>query len=77
MGEPTKSNILVFPAYGGGSLPGEVKHLSSQRKRNNIDAPSSGERGGYSLNFCLVSLLIWQEGCRDDTAKAEGYKFDD
>ena len=52
-----------------GSVPGEVKHLSTQRNRNKIDSVSSGERKRNSPNFCLVSLLIWQEGCRDDTPK--------
>ena len=33
-----------------GEEPGEVKHLSSRRKRNRRDPPSSGERTGASLN---------------------------
>jgi len=36
-----------------GSIPGEVKHLSTQRKRNRIDTLSSGERNGHSLNRVL------------------------
>ena len=36
-----------------GSIPGEVKHLSTQRKRNRIDTLSSGERNGQSLNRVL------------------------
>ena len=54
MGKPNWSNVQLLFAYGGGSVPGEVKHLSSQRKRNIIDTLSSGERKGQSLNlfFC-------------------------
>ena len=51
----------------GGSAPGEVKHLSNQRKINRIDPLSSGERTGNSLNLFSVSLLIGGRGNRDDT----------
>ena len=34
--------------------PGEVKHLSSRRRRNRRDALSSGERKGWSLNLLRV-----------------------
>ena len=37
------------------SIPGEVKHLSNQRKRNRIDTVSSGERKRHSLNRCIAS----------------------
>ena len=30
--------------------PGELKHLSTRRRRKKIDPPSSGERRGESLN---------------------------
>jgi len=35
---------------GDQSQRGEVRHLSTPRKRKNIDSPSSGERTGKSLN---------------------------
>ncbi len=41
-----------------GREPGELKHLSTQRKRN--DSQSSGERNGRSPN--QYSTLYW--GCR-------------
>ena len=53
MGEPHRAN-LDDPAQAG-SVPGEVKHLSSQRKRNQQDSLSSGERKGISLNFFNAS----------------------
>ena len=40
-----------------GSTPGEVKHLSTQRKRNRIDSVSSGERKRSSLNLFLIAIL--------------------
>ena len=51
-----------------GSIPGEVKHLSSQRKRNRIDTVSSGERTRHSLNHLSVNLLIGEWGNRDETS---------
>ncbi len=50
-----------------GSIPGEVKHSSTQRKRNRIDTLSSGERKGHSLNLLSINLLIGLRGNRDDT----------
>ena len=53
MGQPGKSHILssVTEFIGNGSERGEVKHLSTLRKRNQFrDYPSSGERTGKSLN---------------------------
>jgi len=51
-------------------VPGEVKHLSSQRKiKQSAQAHnflSSGERKGRSLNLSFVSLLIIGEGYRDN-----------
>ena len=49
------------------SAPGEVKHLSNQRKRNRIDTVSSGERKRQSLNLFPVNLLVGGRGNRDDT----------
>ena len=49
-----------------GSTPGEVKHFSSQRKRNRIDSVSSGERKRISLNLFII-LKIVNEGYRDST----------
>ena len=37
-----------------GGEPGEVKHLSSPRRRNRRDSLSSGERKGISLNLLDV-----------------------
>jgi hypothetical protein len=59
-----------LPAVGefiaGGSEPGELKHLSTQRKRKQVsDSPSSGERKGTSLNQLSASvsaLLSWGRG---------------
>jgi hypothetical protein len=49
-----------------GSEPGELKHLSNQRKIKQIsDSPSSGERTGISLNrlsASLLALLSWGRG---------------
>ena len=36
--------------------PGELKHLSSRRKRKNIDFQSSGERNGKSPNQGACTL---------------------
>ncbi len=43
-----------------GKAPGEVKHLSSRRKRNRRDPPSSGERNGDSLNLhtCKAATVV-------------------
>ena len=46
MGQPHGSSS-VTPT---GEEPGEVKHLSTRRKRNRRDPPSSGERKGKSPN---------------------------
>ena len=35
----------------------ELKHLSSARKRNHRDSPSSGERNGKSLNHVHAQAL--------------------
>jgi len=49
-GEVVKQALI--PGYP--SKRGELKHLSTRRKRKKIDFPSSGERKGRSLN-CLAS----------------------
>gem|GEM_PF-4259043 len=56
MGEPFRSKYRKpYDEYiVVGSEPEEVKHLSTLRKRNRTDFPSSGERKGNSLNlFCF------------------------
>ena len=59
MGEPTSSNVEVsiheHIVYG--REPGELKHLSTRRKRKKtIDFLSSGERKGKSPNRLIVIL---------------------
>jgi hypothetical protein len=49
MGQPGSGNA-ESPALSGGER-GEVKHLSTLRKRNRRDSLSSGERSGKSLNL--------------------------
>ncbi len=61
MGKPISINTLIsiseYIGYGG--EPGEVKHLSNLRKRNQIrDSLSSGERKGNSLN--LSNVIIYR-----------------
>ena len=49
MGEPAgrSSGIPLGNTYLGGGQPGELKHLSTRRRRNQLrDPPSSGERKG-------------------------------
>ena len=55
MGQP---NILkrYYPAGAGGER-GELKHLSTRRKRNNNDSPSSGERPGNSPNRRCLGIV--------------------
>ena len=65
MGKPNHANHDYLAQAR--SLPGEVKHLSTQRKINRIDTVSSGERTRYSLNLFSVNLLIGGRGNRDDT----------
>ena len=60
MGEPTSSNVEVsIPEHiGYGREPGELKHLSTRRKRKKtIDFLSSGERTGKSPNQVIVILI--------------------
>ncbi len=61
MGKPISINTLIsiseYIGYGG--EPGEVKHLSNLRKRNQVrDSLSSGERKGNSLN--LSNVIIYR-----------------
>ena len=60
MGEPTSSNVEVsiLEHIGYGRDPGELKHLSTRRKRKKtIDFLSSGERTGKSPNLLIVILI--------------------
>ena len=50
MGKPNAQALSWTEYIGPGSKPGEVKHLSIQRKRKRIDSLSSGERNGNSPN---------------------------
>ena len=54
MGEPTRGNARVPSAesIGGWGARGELKHLSTLRKRDH--SPSSGERKGNSPNPARV-----------------------
>ena len=76
MGKPSASNFAL-PVCKDGSVPGEVKHLSSQRKiKHSAQAQhtlSSGERKGHSPNPSFVSLLILDGGCRKDFFLNTGY----
>ncbi len=56
MGQPSTSYIVLSLWWIHSlreAIPGELKHLSTLRKRNHRDFPSSGERRGNSLNHCL------------------------
>ena len=65
MGKPNCVN-RNYSAQAG-SIPGEVKHSSTQRKRNRIDTLSSGERNGHSLNHFSSKQLLGRWGNRDET----------
>ena len=55
MGQPTSLLVSVTEFIGCRSTRGEVKHLSTLRKRNQIrDSLSSGERTGNSLKSLHV-----------------------
>jgi hypothetical protein len=54
MGKPTSSLVSNDEFIVVRSERGEVKHLSTLRKRNHRDSPSSGERTGNSLNLVYV-----------------------
>ena len=54
MGQPTAGYTAVSSAELNRrreAIPGELKHLSTLRKRNHRDSLSSGERRGNSLNL--------------------------
>ena len=60
MGEPTSSNVgvSIHEHIVYGREPGELKHLSTRRKRKKtIDFLSSGERTGKSPNQVIVILV--------------------
>ena len=60
MGEPNISNVMlsILESIGYGREPGELKHLSTRRKRKKtIDFLSSGERTGKSPNQPIVILV--------------------
>ena len=60
-----------IPSHLEGGEPGEVKHLSSRRKRNRRDTLSSGERKGQSLNLARAkSADVAPEGSRDRQEEA-------
>ena len=65
MGEPTqgKAWVPVAEHIGYGGERGELKHLSTLRKREYF--PSSGERKGKSLNRSRGSVQALRErGCK-------------
>ena len=53
----TPSPISEYIGYG--REPGELKHLSNQRKGNRRDSVSSGERKRRSLNQWACLLGLW------------------
>ena len=53
------STVNLYYSAKAGSVPGEVKHLSTQRKINRIDSVSSGERKRNSLNLFTIAIL-WE-----------------
>jgi hypothetical protein len=77
MGKPIILNriILLSEYIGQQSAPGELKHLSNLRKRNQFrDYPSSGERTGNSPNLLdvkahkrcsmgVVGVMAYSCGC--------------
>ena len=65
MGEPTQGNAWVphTEYIGMWGERGELKHLSTLRKRNY--SLSSGERKGNSLNRARVSVWAWRARGRE------------
>ena len=56
MGKPTRMRVCIDEFIVNVGERGELKHLSTLRKRNQRDSLSSGERTGNSLNsihFCM------------------------
>ena len=67
MGQPlagyTARSLTEFNRWEE-AIPGEVKHLSTQRNRKRRYSPSSGERKGKSPNLRHASLqALWRGGC--------------
>ncbi len=65
MGKPGRSYILSFVTeyIGNKSERGELKHLSTRRKRNQIrDSVSSGERTRNSPNRTLSGVVGARHG---------------
>jgi hypothetical protein len=50
MGQPASGHAEASRAIGAGGAPGELKHLSTPRKRKHRDSVSSGERTRTSPN---------------------------
>lgn len=53
-------------SIAAGGEPGELKHLSSPRRRKRSDSVSSGERKRISLNLASLveygPMLVWCSG---------------
>ena len=64
MGEPTSQEVSCTEYIGARSEPGELKHLSTQRKDINRDSDSSGERIRKSLAV-IVDRLTKRHGKAD------------
>ena len=69
MGEPARRcpGIPLGNSYLGGGQPGELKHLSTRRRRNQLrDSPSSGERKGTDgqTGERAGASLYRRRGCR-------------
>jgi hypothetical protein len=60
MGKPTSMRVCQSEYIALVSERGELKHLSTLRKRNQPRFPSSGERTGNSLNH--IHFCIWGRG---------------
>ena len=74
MRELTKRNVLVsmrkYIAHG--RAPGELKHLTTRRKRKKtIDSLSSGERKGKSLNSYIAIYMGVMGSHNYDSRRAE------
>ena len=68
---PGKTWVLLTEHIGQWREPGELKHLSTPRKRN--DSLSSGERKGNSSNRCRLTVckLIRRWGCKAQSAELQ------
>jgi len=66
MGKPTAANpqYPLLNKIGNGGERGELKHLSTLRKRKQCDSLSSGERNGNSPNpTCVRPQPLQVGGC--------------